>query len=115
SPSDTASGSCAVRPLLPTDWFRRPAPSSPGGRDVRPHWRHGAGIGHPVNTRTSGTLLIWAFVCLAAAARVAGAADAATAVPRIVVDDQPPGAAARALDAAGTVSIPIAVRVSDPA
>ncbi len=30
------------------------------------------------------------------------------------MDDEPSGAAARALDAAGTVSIPIAVRVSDP-
>ena len=43
----------------------------------------------------------------------AGAAEPATAAPRLVIGDEPAGAALRALDAAGPVAIPVAVRIAD--
>jgi len=43
----------------------------------------------------------------------AGAAEPPTAAPRLVVGDEPAGAALGALDAAGPLTIPVAVRISD--
>jgi hypothetical protein len=68
-----------------------------------------------VNTSFVRAVVFCAFACLAAVPRAGAAAEPSAAVPRLVLGDEPAGAALRALDAAGAVAIPFAVRVTDPA
>ncbi len=68
-----------------------------------------------MNTRFFRAVVFCAFACLAAVSRAGAAAEPPAAVPRLVIGDEPAGAALRALDAAGAIAIPFAVRVTDAA
>jgi len=68
-----------------------------------------------VNTSFVRAVVFCAFACFAAVPRAGAAAEPPAAVPRLVIGDEPAGAALRALDAAGAIAIPFAVRVTDAA
>ena len=68
-----------------------------------------------MNTSFVRAVVFCAFACLAAFPRAGAAAEPPAAVPRLVIGDEPAGAALRALDAAGPIAIPFAVRVTDAA
>jgi len=72
-----------------------------------------------VITKFRPALLVWAVVCPlwcpVAAATAAPAEPPPAAAPRLAIDDEPEGAAARVLDQTGALPIPIGVRVTLPA
>jgi hypothetical protein len=66
-----------------------------------------------VTTRFSHALLFWTVVSFAAATS-AWSAEPPPAAPRLAIGDEPPGAALAALDRAGTLAFPVAVRIVAP-
>jgi hypothetical protein len=69
-----------------------------------------------VITRASlAHLLLAAALCAAPTHAFAGDDDAPTPVLRVAIDDEPPGAALAAIDRAGALAFPVAVRVAIPA